>query len=553
MKTVDVVLENGLEFYGSPCNFNQVWKGSLDCVAFEASRIKEKLLSLDQPCYIVRVDGKIGVTNHGYLSPLDNGKTGQIELLMVIPPIRLQQLGDPNFLNFHGTRYAYTTGAMAGGIASEEMIIALGKEGILGSFGAGGLPLNRLEIAINRIQYALPNGPYAFNLIHSPNEPALERGAVDLYLKYGVRTIEASAFLDLTPNIVYYRAAGLGLNSANEIEIKNKIIAKVSRREVARKFMQPAPQKMLQELVAQGLISELQANLATKVPLADDITAEADSGGHTDNRPLVCLLPSIVALRDEIQAQYSYEKPIRVGVAGGIATPQSALAAFMMGAAYVVTGSINQSCIEAGSCQHTKQLLAQADMADVMMAPAADMFEMGVKLQVLKRGTMFPLRAQKLYEIYRNYNSIDEIPSQEREKLEKQIFRKSLAQVWEETVTYLSQKNPEKLGKAVNNPKLKMALIFRWYLGLSSRWSHSGEKGREVDYQIWCGPAIGSFNDWVRGSYLADPNHRRVVDVANHIMMGTAYLYRIQTLKIQGLYIPSYYSQYTPVNSTLEA
>ncbi|MBF2061719.1 PfaD family polyunsaturated fatty acid/polyketide biosynthesis protein [Fischerella thermalis] len=553
MKTVDVVLENGLEFYGSPCNFNQVWKGSLDCVAFEASRIKEKLLSLDQPCYIVRVDGKIGVTNHGYLSPLDNGKTGQIELLMVIPPIRLQQLGDPNFLNFHGTKYAYTTGAMAGGIASEEMIIALGKEGILGSFGAGGLPLNRLEIAINRIQYALPKGPYAFNLIHSPNEPALERGAVDLYLKYGVRTIEASAFLDLTPNIVYYRAAGLGLNSANEIEIKNKIIAKISRREVASKFMQPAPQKMLQELVTQGLISELQANLATKIPLADDITAEADSGGHTDNRPLVCLLPSIIALRDEIQAQYNYEKPIRVGVAGGIATPQSALAAFMMGAAYVVTGSINQSCIEAGSCQHTKQLLAQADMADVMMAPAADMFEMGVKLQVLKRGTMFPLRAQKLYEIYRNYNSIDEIPSQEREKLEKQIFRKPLAHVWEETVTYLSQKNPEKLGKAVNNPKLKMALIFRWYLGLSSRWSHSGEKGREVDYQIWCGPAIGSFNDWVRGSYLADPNHRRVVDVANHIMMGTAYLYRIQTLKIQGLYIPNYYSQYTPVNSTLEA
>ncbi|BAZ68886.1 MAG: PfaD family polyunsaturated fatty acid/polyketide biosynthesis protein [Pelatocladus maniniholoensis HA4357-MV3] len=552
MKTIDVVLENGLEFYGSPYNFNQVWKGSLDCVAFDPTTIKEKLLALDQPCYIVKLDNKIGVTNDGYLSPLDNGKTGQIELLMVIPPIRLQQLGDPNFLAFHGVKYAYTTGAMAGGIASEEMIIALGKEGILASFGAGGLPPNRLEIAINRIQYALPNGPYAFNLIHSPNEPALERGAVDLYLNYGVRTIEASAFLDITPNIVYYRAAGLGVNSANEIEIKNKIIAKISRREVATKFMQPAPQKMLQELVTQGLISELQANLAAKIPLADDITAEADSGGHTDNRPLVCLLPSIVSLRDEIQAQYKYEKPIRVGIAGGIATPQSALAAFMMGAAYVVTGSINQSCIEAGSCQHTKQLLAQADMADVMMAPAADMFEMGVKLQVLKRGTMFPLRAQKLYEIYRNYNSIDEIPTQEREKLEKQVFRKPLAQVWEETASYLSQKNPEKLGKAVNNPKLKMALIFRWYLGLSSRWSHAGEKGREVDYQIWCGPAIGSFNDWVRGSYLADPNHRRVVDVANHLMIGSTYLYRIQSLKTQGLQIPNYYSQYIPVNSTLE-
>ena len=31
-------------------------------------------------------------------------------------------------------------------------------------------------------------------------------------------------------------------------------------------------------------------------------------------------------------------------------------------------------------------MLAQAEQADVAMAPAADMFEMGVKVQVLKRG-----------------------------------------------------------------------------------------------------------------------------------------------------------------------
>ena len=39
---------------------------------------------------------------------------------------------------------------MAGGIASEEMVIALGKEQILSSFGAGGLTPERLESAINR-------------------------------------------------------------------------------------------------------------------------------------------------------------------------------------------------------------------------------------------------------------------------------------------------------------------------------------------------------------------------------------------------------------------
>ncbi|MBW4672573.1 MAG: PfaD family polyunsaturated fatty acid/polyketide biosynthesis protein [Desmonostoc geniculatum HA4340-LM1] len=554
MTTVDTVLskhDNGLNFSTWFHNQNQVCKGSLESISFEQEAIKNKLMVLDKPCYIVKVAGKIGVTNEGYLSPTDNTTTTQIELLTFAPPVRIQQLGDPNFLSFHGVKYAYTTGAMAGGIASEEMVIALGKAQILSSFGAGGLSPDRLEAAINKIQQALPQGPYAFNLIHSPSEPAIERRAVDLYLKYQVKTVEASAFLDLTPNIVYYRVAGLGLNNANQIEIRNKVIAKISRREVATKFMQPAPPRILKELLEQGLITELQATLAAKVPMADDITVEADSGGHTDNRPLVCLLPSIVALRDEIQAQNHYQIPIRVGVAGGIGTPESALAGFMMGAAYVVTGSINQSCVESGACEHTKKLLAQAEMADMIMAPAADMFEMGVKLQVLKRGTMFPMRAQKLFELYRAYDSIEDIPIAEREKLEKQVFRKTLAEVWEGTAAYLSQRNPEKLGKAVNNPKLKMALIFRWYLGLSSRWSNSGEKGREVDYQIWCGPAMGSFNDWVRGTYLSDLNNRRVVDVAEQMMTGAAFLYRIQSLKIQGLQVSDYYSQYHPVRSTL--
>jgi len=548
--TVDAVLnkqDNGLEFPPLSNHEKQIWQGSLNCVAFEPAAIKEKLLVIDKPCYVIRIGNKIGVTHDGYLAHSERILTGQAELLISVPPVSLEQFGDRSFLTNYGVKYAYYTGAMAGGIASEEMVIALGKAQILSSFGAGGLSPDRLETAINRIQQALPYGPYAFNLIHSPNDAAIERQAVELYLKYHVRVVEASAFLDLTPNIVYYRAAGLSLNPSHKIEIANKVIAKISRREVATKFLQPAPMKILQELVQQGLITELQAKLAQQVPMADDITVEADSGGHTDNRPLVCLLPSITALRNEIQAQYHYATPVRVGVAGGIGTPESALAGLIMGAAYIVTGSINQSCVESGASPHTKKLLAQAEMSDMAMAPAADMFEMGVKVQVLKRGTMFPMRSQKLYELYRAYDSIEDIPPEERGKLEKQVFRKSLAEIWEGTAAYLSQKNPEKLGKAINNPKLKMAAIFRWYLGLSSRWSSSGEMGREVDYQIWCGPAMGSFNDWVRGSYLSEPSNRHVVDVANQIMQGTAFLYRMQNLKMQGLQMSTFYSQYRPI------
>ena len=91
-----------------------------------------------------------------------------------------------------------------------------------------------------------------------------------------------------------------------------------------------------------------------------------------------------------------------------------------------------------------------------------------------------------------------------------------------------------------------MALIFRWYLGLSSRWSNSGEEGREADYQIWAGPAMGAFNNWVKASYLEEVCNRKTVEVAWHIMSGAAYLYRLRLLQIQGVRLPPACEVYTP-------
>ncbi|MGB5443998.1 MAG: 2-nitropropane dioxygenase, partial [Psychromonas sp.] len=293
-----------------------------------------------------------------------------------------------------------------------------------------------------------------------------------------------------------------------------------------------------------GKITPLQAVLSKRVPMADDITAEADSGGHTDNRPFLTLLPSIIALRDEIQEKFHFSPSIRVGAGGGIGTPQAASAAFNMGAAYIVLGSVNQACIEAGASEHTRKLLASVEMADVTMAPAADMFEMGVKLQVVKRGSMFAMRANKLYELYMAYDSIEAIPAAEREKIEKQIFRQNLDNVWADTIAFFNARDPEMLARAQSNPKRKMALIFRWYLGLSSRWSNIGEVGRELDYQIWSGPSLGAFNSWVKGTYLEDHQQRKAVDVALHLLKGAAYLQRINQLKLQGVKLDQGLSEY---------
>ncbi len=530
-----------LQFFGNTTEL--LWKGSPRAVAFETEGILARLNDTSKSCYVVRdFRGRIGVANEGETTTSGNG----LPLLAMAPPLGPEQLGDPTFRRDYDLKYAYKTGAMANGIASEELVIAMGNARLLGSFGAAGLVPARVQQAIETIQAALPDRTYAFNLIHSPNEEALEAGAVRLYLERGVRVVEASAFLNLTPHIVHYRAAGLRRAADGTIEIGNKVIAKISRREVAQHFMQPAPARLLQPLVEQGKITAEQAELAALVPMADDITVEADSGGHTDNRPLVALLPSIIGLRDELQAQHRYPKPIRIGAAGGISTPESALAAFMMGAAYVVTGSVNQACVEAGTSEHVRRLLAQVASTDVIMAPASDMFEMGVELQVLKRGTLFGPRAKKLYEYYSRYRSIDEIPAEERAKLEQQVFRQPLEDIWQACIAFFRDRDPEQIERAEGNPHRKMALIFRWYLGLSSNWANAGTPDRTADYQIWCGPSMGAFNDWVRGTYLEAYEQRHAADIAEQIMQGAARLYRVQSLKMQGVVLPGAWERYVP-------
>ena len=89
-----------------------------------------------------------------------------------------------------------------------------------------------------------------------------------------------------------------------------------------------------------------------------------------------------------------------------------------------------------------------------------------------------------------------------------------------------------------------MALIFRWYLGLATHWGIQGLSERSMDYQIWCGPAMGSFNDWVRGTSLEKPEQRKAVQVAEELLFGASYLYRLVELKIQGFSVPSTWNQY---------
>ncbi len=507
-------------------------------VQVDAAGMYAMLARLDLPCYVVRSGGGVGLSHS---APPGDG------LVAVVAPLPPERLGSAAFRSAHGLRYAYMCGAMAGGIASADLVIATARAGALGSFGAAGLLPSVIETALARFASEIPGLPLAANLIHSPSEDALEAGAVDLYLRYGIRCVEASAFMDLTRHVVRYRAAGLSTDRQGRVVAANRLIAKVSRAEVAAKFLGPAPRAILDDLVARGQLTAEQGRLAASVPMADDITMESDSGGHTDRRPLGAVLPTILALRDAGQVEHRWVHPVRVGAAGGIGTPSAVTGALAMGADYVVTGSVNQACVEADTSAITRALLAGAGVADCQMAPAADMFEMGVELQVLRKGTLFPMRAKRLLELYRTYDGIEAIPAAERAKLEAQVFRRPIEDVWADVVEYFTRRDPGQLERAAAEPRRRMALIFRWYLGMASRWAVTGEADRAQDYQIWCGPAMGSFNDWVRGTYLEDPDNRRVADVAVHLLRGAAFNARVWQLRLAGVRLPAACSTYRPV------
>lgn len=431
-------------------------------------------------------------------------------------PITASSLGNDDFKRTYNLKYAYVTGAMVRGIASKDLVIRMAKAGMLSFFGSGGLSLSELEAEIVNIQKELNNGlPYGFNLLNSP----LENETVNLFLKYGVKLAEAAAYMQITPALTKYRLKGIRRDPNGNVIAPNRIMAKVSRPEVATAFLSPAPSSIITRLLSEGAITQEEAELAPHIPMADELCVEADSGGHTDGGNAYALMPAMLKLRDEMKSIHKYAQHIRVGAAGGIGTPEAAAAAFILGADFILTGSINQCTVEAGMSDVVKDLLQEINVQDTEYAPAGDMFEMGARVQVLKKGVFFPARANKLYDLYRQFNSIDEIDEKTKKQLQDRYFKRSFEDVYKDVKAYWP---PEIIVQAEKNPKQKMALIFRWYFGYSTRIALTGEAEQRVDFQVHCGPSLGAFNQWVKDTELQSWRNRHVDQIAEKLMIGTA-------------------------------
>ncbi|KPA08942.1 permease [Candidatus Magnetomorum sp. HK-1] len=436
--------------------------------------------------------------------------------------ISAETLGAKEFKDLFNLKYAYICGAMFRGISSKEMVIAMSKAGMMCFLGTGGMDISVIEENIKAIQGQVGEKSYGMNLLHSPFNLNAEEKRVDLYLKYKVPIIEASAFIRMTPALIRYRLSGLSIEKGKLVK-GNKVIGKISRPEVAEAFLSPAPEKIVKKLLAENKITPEQAELASKVPVADALCIEADSGGHTDAGIAYTLMPAITKLRDNMVTKFAYPQQVFIGAAGGIGTPAAAAAAFILGADFILTGSINQCSVEANTSDVVKDMLQNMNVQDTEYAPAGDMFELGSKVQVLRKGVFFPARANKLYELYKQHNSLDDIDEKTRKQLQDKFFKKTFNEIYDETRQFFQKNDPEEIQKAEKNSKHKMALVFRWFFWHSTNMAINGVASEKVNFQIHTGPALGSFNQWVKGSDIEDWRSRHVDKIAIKLMTETAH------------------------------
>jgi len=430
------------------------------------------------------------------------------------------RLGSAAFCAAHGASVALAVAASDRGVTSPDLVVRCAEAGVLSFLGSRDLPPDQLDAGLRSIQARLVRAqPFGIGMRCDFTDTARDQQIVAACLARRVDAIEARGYLQVTPDLVRFRFQGAAARDTDRAD-RRRLVVRVSRPETAVAFMSAAPEPVIAQLVAAGDLADADAARARREPVASDICVEGDGSGPTDGATALALLPVVVHLRDQMCADTAAEHRIRVGLVGGIGSPAAVAAAFTMGADFVMTGAIHQCTVEAATSDIVKEMLAAADVPDTALAPASDLFELGARSRVLKKGVFFAARAERLFNLYLAHDSIDALPAAVRGQLEQQYFGRSLEEV-------------ESMVDDVHaTPKQRMARIFRRYLDESASRAIEGNAVHRVNFAVPCSAAMGAVNRWLAGTPLrewqdrhADELSLRLLDEAAHLLSTRARLY----------------------------
>lgn len=434
-------------------------------------------------------------------------------------------LGSKEFVKDYAVKYPYVAGSMCHGISSAQLVIKMAQAGFLSFLGNNGLPLARIqELIITTKKHLYKDENFGINVDYFAGNSSRKMALIDLSIKHGVHVIEVSNYDQIGLELVKYRANGLEMKNG-QITINNKILIKTSLSKTAALFMQPAPLHLLEKLLQQKDITEQQFQLCQQIPMADDICVEGD--GAWINRQAVTMikLPEFMRLRHKFSKKQSnmfkHAGQIRIGASGGMGTPEAVAMVFAMGADFIVTGSINQCTVEARISDHAKHILQETTTDDTTYAISGELFESGAKSQIINKGSYFSARAQKLYDIYRLHDGLNDVDKKTKKHIEQHFFQRDCDSIIDEIMTHADSKEKAAIN---NNEKLKMLKVFQWYFNHSRTLAIEGHQKQQKNYQIYCGPSMGAFNQWLEGGPFEKWQNRHVDQIAA-LLMDKTYAY----------------------------
>ncbi|WP_144558024.1 ACP S-malonyltransferase [Shouchella miscanthi] len=423
-------------------------------------------------------------------------------------------MGDQKFCEDYNVVYPYVAGSMQKGISSPQLVSRMSQNGFLSFLGTASLKINEIEDIILDTKRLLRDGQsFGCNLSANLHNPQKENEIIEIFLKYNINSIEASGFWAISSSLIKFRAKGLHRSESGKVIAKNKILVKLSRCETAVEFMSEIPQSLIDPLLKKGEITFDEAKMLEEVPIVDDICVMGDSGGESSLANLSLLLPTIVKLRNEASKENIFDRRIRIGAGGGIGTPEAASIAFILGADFVLTGSINQCTVEAKTSDLVKDILQNIDLHDLSYVPSANDLEVRGQTQVVKKGMFFPARANKLHDLLKQYKKVSEIDFKTKELIEERYLN--------EKIINIIQTNEHQSSSSRRTPKSQIQEVLKFYLKNTVQLAIKGEASQKVNFNIYCGPALGAFNRWIKGTELENWRNRNIDVIAKKLITET--------------------------------
>lgn len=392
-------------------------------------------------------------------------------------------------------------GAMFRGISGPHFVAAAAESGLVAALGTEGLPLDEVERLVRETTSLLGARPWALAVSPSWYEPDREAALIDIALRHGVTRLEASGYVSVSPVLARFRLKG-AYRRDEQVYAPHQVMCKTSRPEVARQFCAPLSASLVQRLVSEARVTAAEAEVASSIAAASSLCADSQGGWLTDHAPATAVLPTFLRLRDQATTVLSH--PIPVGLAGGLGSPEAFAAALVMGAEFLMTGSINQCTPEAATSDHVKDLLAACEIQDTTTAPAAAAFELLTPMQVMRRGTLVSARAKRLRDVFERFSSWDEVDELTQDQIERRVLGETFDSARQRAV------HAHLLPPDEADPRAVFVGVIRSYLDHCAEAALAGDPEHQVDYLVPTGPAMGAFNSWAAGTDFADWRQRHV-------------------------------------------